>query len=52
MTVTAIAAGYALVWALEGTPAVSTFGGALLSAAALLAPGIVLVAFAMWLDWR
>ena len=53
MTVTAIAAGYVLVWTLEGTPAVfSTFGGALLGVAALLAPGIVLVAFATWLDWR
>ena len=53
MTIAAAVAGYLLIWALEGAAAAaSTFGGAFWGIAALLAPGIVLVALATWLDWR
>lgn len=53
MTITVTAAGYILIWALDGAPAVvSTFDGGLLGVAAVIAPSIVQVAIATWLDWR
>jgi hypothetical protein len=53
MTITATVAEYVFIWALDGAAAVaSTFAGAFLGVAALLAPGVVLVVLATWLDWR
>lgn len=57
VTITALAGGYVLIWALDGAPAAgSTFAGGgvlgVIGVAALLVPGLMLVALAAWLDWR
>jgi len=54
---TAIVVGHLVIWALDGMEAaVAMVGGrgmrGLLTVAALLVPGLVLVALSAWLDWR